>query len=167
MPEVELVPSKVTSLETLAKGKPLLGKRIFMVTVNAITCAVRQFLERMGRVAFFRSGNEPIVLNEEQRDARKAAFIRQMSEKKGMGRRLNQVSGCATHTRTRTRTHTYSYSRLQMRASREVCALKKHFASLACDSFQLPTSFFRLSPISVLWSQIRRVSTTSLTPCHR
>lgn len=32
---------------------------------------VREFLQDMGRVAFFRSGNEPIVLSEEQRDARK------------------------------------------------------------------------------------------------
>ena len=33
---------------------------------------VRQFLEKMGRIAFFRSGNEPLVLNEQQREARKA-----------------------------------------------------------------------------------------------
>ncbi|RWS19340.1 Ring finger 157-like protein, partial [Leptotrombidium deliense] len=43
----------------------------------------------MSRVAFFRSGNEPIVLNEEQREARKAAFLRQLSDKKGIQRRLN------------------------------------------------------------------------------
>lgn len=51
IPEVELVPSKHTSLETLEH--------------------VRRFLEKMNKVAFFRSGSEPIVLNEEQRDARR------------------------------------------------------------------------------------------------
>lgn len=36
---------------------------------------VRQFLEKMGRIAFFRSGNEPIVLNEQQREARKTGIF--------------------------------------------------------------------------------------------
>ncbi|XP_074594889.1 hydroxyacyl-coenzyme A dehydrogenase, mitochondrial-like [Brevipalpus obovatus] len=63
IPEVELVATKYTSLNTLEQ--------------------VRQFLERMGRVAFFRSGPEPIVLSEEQRDSRKNAFIRHMNDQKG------------------------------------------------------------------------------------
>ena len=68
IPEVELLTTKYTSVSTLEK--------------------VRKFLERMGRVAFFRSGPEPIVLSEEQRESRKNAFIRQMNEQKGIGRRL-------------------------------------------------------------------------------
>lgn len=51
IPEVELLTTKFTALEALEK--------------------VRSFLEKMNKVAFFRSGNEPIVLSEEQRDARR------------------------------------------------------------------------------------------------
>lgn len=36
---------------------------------------VRQFLEKMGQIAFFRAGNEPIVLNEQQRNSRKEGII--------------------------------------------------------------------------------------------
>lgn len=49
--EVELLTTKHTSLGALEK--------------------VRSFLEKMNKVAFFRSGLEPIVLSEEQRDARR------------------------------------------------------------------------------------------------
>ena len=70
---------------------------------------MRQFLEKMGRIAFFRSGNEPIVLNDQQREARKAgisrlnhyflclmlwnfkAFIRQLYENKGINNRFPQT----------------------------------------------------------------------------
>ena len=55
IPEVELVTSKHTSLETLEH--------------------VRRFLEKMNKVAFFRSGSEPIVLNEEQREIRRNGII--------------------------------------------------------------------------------------------
>ncbi|XP_053203106.1 3-hydroxybutyryl-CoA dehydrogenase-like [Panonychus citri] len=68
IPEVELITTNYTSVATLEK--------------------VRKFLEQMGRIAFFRSGPEPIILSEEQRESRKNAFIRQMAEKKGIGRRL-------------------------------------------------------------------------------
>ncbi|KAI1302376.1 Lambda-crystallin -like protein [Halotydeus destructor] len=56
IPEVELVTFRDTSLETLEK--------------------VRKFLESMGRVGFFRSGDEPVVLTEEQREIRRADFMR-------------------------------------------------------------------------------------------
>ncbi|CAG2167366.1 unnamed protein product, partial [Oppiella nova] len=72
VPEVELLPSRTyTSLQTLER--------------------VRQFLEKMGRIAFFRSGNEPIVLNEQQREARKSAFVRQLYENKGINHRFAQT----------------------------------------------------------------------------
>lgn len=61
MPEVELLPAKQTSLETLEK--------------------IRRFLEKMNKVAFFRSGNEPIVLNEEQRESRRNGKFTGMIEK--------------------------------------------------------------------------------------
>ncbi|RWS12074.1 3-hydroxybutyryl-CoA dehydrogenase-like protein [Dinothrombium tinctorium] len=88
IPEVELLPSKFTSLETLEKGKKIVCKLNTLI-LNDSPNLVRQFLERMNRVAFFRSGNEPIVLNEEQREARKAAFLRQLNDKNGITRCLN------------------------------------------------------------------------------
>ena len=33
--------------------------------------SVRSLLERMGKTLFFRSGGEPLILSEEQREARK------------------------------------------------------------------------------------------------
>ncbi|GIX74874.1 l-carnitine dehydrogenase [Caerostris extrusa] len=51
IPEVEIVPGSQTALATLEK--------------------VRKFLGRMGKVAFFRSGTEPLVLTSKQREAKK------------------------------------------------------------------------------------------------
>ena len=74
MPEVELLPSRTyTSLETLERGITLeVFNNLFINSFNDLK--VRQFLEKMGRIAFFRSGNEPIVLNDQQREARKAGI---------------------------------------------------------------------------------------------
>lgn len=63
IPEVEIVPGKHTSLSTLEK--------------------VRVFLSRMGKIAFFRSGTEPLVLSPEQREAKKIDFLRSIKENKG------------------------------------------------------------------------------------
>lgn len=63
IPEVEIVPGKLTSISTLEK--------------------VRIFLSRMGKVAFFRSGDDPLVLTEEQRESKKLAFIQQLKENRG------------------------------------------------------------------------------------
>ncbi|KAI2805750.1 hypothetical protein RDWZM_008922 [Blomia tropicalis] len=71
VPEVEITPLRAyTSVETLEK--------------------VRQFLEKMGQIAFFRAGNEPIVLNEQQRNSRKEACIKQIMEGKSMSNRFSQ-----------------------------------------------------------------------------
>ncbi|KAI7690082.1 hypothetical protein SSS_07486 [Sarcoptes scabiei] len=60
VPEVEILPIRShTSVETLDR--------------------VRQFLEKMGQIAFFRSGNEPIVLNEQQRNSRREGDPDQVS----------------------------------------------------------------------------------------
>ncbi|GFT70297.1 l-carnitine dehydrogenase [Trichonephila clavipes] len=63
IPEVEIVPSSYTSLTTLEK--------------------VRQFLSRMGKVAFLRAGKDPRVLTSKEREAKKAEFIKNMRECKG------------------------------------------------------------------------------------
>ncbi|PRD36121.1 UNVERIFIED_CONTAM: lcdH [Trichonephila clavipes] len=75
IPEVEIVPSSYTSLTTLEK--------------------VRQFLSRMGKVAFLRAGKDPRVLTSKEREAKKAVtlnyqslicspeFIKNMRECKG------------------------------------------------------------------------------------
>lgn len=51
---------------------------------------MRQFLEKMGQIAFFRSGNEPIVLNEQQRNSRREACIKQLTEGKSINNRFSQ-----------------------------------------------------------------------------
>ncbi|GFT70976.1 3-hydroxybutyryl-CoA dehydrogenase [Nephila pilipes] len=71
IPEVEIVPSTLTSLITLDK--------------------VRQFLSRMGKVAFFRSGKDPLVLTSKQREAKKAEFIKNMRESKGTVQKIPQT----------------------------------------------------------------------------
>lgn len=44
----------------------------------------------MGQIAFFRSGNEPIVLNEQQRNSRREACIKQLTESKSINNRFSQ-----------------------------------------------------------------------------
>ena len=36
-----------------------------------VSCTVRSLMERMGKTLFFRSGGEPLILSEEQREFRK------------------------------------------------------------------------------------------------
>lgn len=69
MPEVEISPLRAcTSVETLERGQT--GNQLNQFN-KLFHFVVRQFLEKMGQIAFFRSGNEPIVLNEQQRNSRK------------------------------------------------------------------------------------------------
>lgn len=74
VPEVEISPLRAyTSVDTLEKGKMEQSEIAWNSILKQILVAqiVRQFLEKMGQIAFFRSGNEPIVLNEQQRNSRK------------------------------------------------------------------------------------------------
>lgn len=63
IPEVELVLGSCTSVPVLEK--------------------VRVFLARMGKVPFFRSGKDPLVLSPEEREAKKTTFIKFVQENKG------------------------------------------------------------------------------------
>ncbi|XP_013395922.1 peroxisomal fatty acid beta-oxidation multifunctional protein AIM1-like [Lingula anatina] len=65
IPEVEITPGKHTSAEVIEK--------------------VRILLEKMGKTLFFRSGGEPLILSEEQREARKLARIQQIKNQSGLG----------------------------------------------------------------------------------
>ncbi|GFY47182.1 hypothetical protein TNIN_75961 [Trichonephila inaurata madagascariensis] len=71
IPEVEIVPSSYTSLATLEK--------------------VRQFLSRMGKVAFLRAGKDPRVLTSKEREAKKAQFIKNMRECKGTVQKIPPI----------------------------------------------------------------------------
>ena len=59
-------------------GVPFKSTRRVTVTVSfclsvvpVVDCAVRIMLERMGKTMFFRSGQHPLILTEEQREERK------------------------------------------------------------------------------------------------
>ena len=49
----------------------MLNKRATKKITNTLTFSVRTLLEGMGKTLFFRSGEEPLVLTEEQREVRK------------------------------------------------------------------------------------------------
>ncbi|CAH1792547.1 unnamed protein product [Owenia fusiformis] len=66
IPEVEVTPDKLTSAATIEK--------------------VRNLLEKMGKTLFFRSGGEPLILTEEQRELRKQARFEQIKSSSGLGR---------------------------------------------------------------------------------
>lgn len=65
IPEVEVTAGKFTSTGTIEK--------------------VRAMLERMGKTMFFRSGDHPLILTEEQRDDRKKARLEQIQGSSGGG----------------------------------------------------------------------------------
>ncbi|KAH3857268.1 peroxisomal bifunctional enzyme-like [Dreissena polymorpha] len=65
IPEVEITPNKYTSGQTIEK--------------------VRGMLEKMGKTLFFRSGPEPLILSEEQREARLSAYQDQLKANSGVG----------------------------------------------------------------------------------
>ncbi|XP_014787242.1 probable 3-hydroxybutyryl-CoA dehydrogenase isoform X1 [Octopus bimaculoides] len=64
IPEVEITLSQQTSPETIEKG--------------------RKFLEKMGKTLFFRSGTEPLILKEEEKDMRKQLRLEQIKNSFGM-----------------------------------------------------------------------------------
>ncbi|XP_052766169.1 lambda-crystallin homolog [Mya arenaria] len=70
IPEVEITPNKHTSGQTIEK--------------------VRALLEKIGKTLFFRSGPEPLILSEEQREDRLKARKDQLKATSGVG--LNYVS---------------------------------------------------------------------------
>ncbi|KAK3702725.1 hypothetical protein RRG08_042711 [Elysia crispata] len=70
VPEVEICPAKVTSSKVIEK--------------------VRKTLEKMGKTMFFRSGLQPLVLSEEEREDRKKARQEEMLQSCGNGAFLNR-----------------------------------------------------------------------------
>ncbi|OTF76441.1 Ring finger 157-like protein, partial [Euroglyphus maynei] len=88
VPEVEIMPIRsCTSVDTLDRGT---FRNIYSFNIyNPSLMLVRQFLEKMGQIAFFRSGNEPIVLNEQQRNSRREACIKQLTEGKSINNRFS------------------------------------------------------------------------------
>ena len=71
IPEVELTKCSDTSIVTVEKCKNVEAS---MPTNSLIWCiffAGLNLLERCGKTAFFRSGNEPLILNDEQREERR------------------------------------------------------------------------------------------------
>ncbi|ELU17936.1 hypothetical protein CAPTEDRAFT_222534 [Capitella teleta] len=77
IPEVEISPNKYTSSPTIEN--------------------VRTMLERMGKTLFFRSGDEPLILNEDQREARRLARIEQMRSSSGIGAYLEHSLPALSH----------------------------------------------------------------------
>jgi len=77
IPEVELRPNKFTKKETIEK--------------------VRTLLERMGKTLFFRSGGDPLILTEEQREARKQARLEQIRASHGLGSQFNNALPALAH----------------------------------------------------------------------
>lgn len=65
VPEVEITPNKYTSGQVIEK--------------------VRTLLEKMGKTLFFRSGTEPLVLSEEQREERRQVVRDQVKSNSGIG----------------------------------------------------------------------------------
>lgn len=65
IPEVELTPCQHTSQRNVTK--------------------VREMLEKMGKVLFFRSGTQPLILSEQQREERKKACLERILNSSGMG----------------------------------------------------------------------------------
>ncbi|XP_062578079.1 3-hydroxybutyryl-CoA dehydrogenase-like isoform X2 [Saccostrea cucullata] len=64
IPEVEINPASFTAQKSIQK--------------------VRVMLERMGKTLFFRSGNHPLILSEEQREERKALRVEQLLNSSGI-----------------------------------------------------------------------------------
>ncbi|XP_074650952.1 putative 3-hydroxybutyryl-CoA dehydrogenase isoform X2 [Tubulanus polymorphus] len=77
IPEVEIAPNKYTSAAVIEK--------------------VRQLLEKMGKTLFFRSGGEPLILSEEQREERKKARMEQIKNTSGLGYMLQHVVPALSH----------------------------------------------------------------------
>ncbi|KAJ8308799.1 hypothetical protein KUTeg_014311 [Tegillarca granosa] len=77
IPEVEITPNKYTSQNYIEK--------------------VRSMLERMGKTLFFRSGGEPLILSEEQREERKLARLEQINTSSGVGHLFESIIPTLSH----------------------------------------------------------------------
>lgn len=77
IPEVEITPSKCTSPDAIDR--------------------VRSLMERMGKTLFFRSGGEPLILSEEQREFRKNARLEQIKNSSGHSRYLENSLPTFSH----------------------------------------------------------------------
>ncbi|XP_064623519.1 probable 3-hydroxybutyryl-CoA dehydrogenase [Lineus longissimus] len=77
IPEVEITPNKYTSAVAIEK--------------------VRVLLEQMGKTLFFRSGDEPLILTEEQREERKKARFDQIKNTSGLGLMLQGMIPALHH----------------------------------------------------------------------
>ncbi|XP_059178137.1 3-hydroxybutyryl-CoA dehydrogenase-like isoform X2 [Physella acuta] len=70
IPEVEICPAKQTAGEVIEK--------------------VRKLIERMGKTLFFRSGHQPLILTEQQREERKRARLDEILNTSGIGTYLDR-----------------------------------------------------------------------------
>ncbi|CAL1533879.1 unnamed protein product [Lymnaea stagnalis] len=70
IPEVEICPAKQTDGQVIEK--------------------VRKMIERMGKTLFFRSGQQPLILNEQQREDRKKARQEEILNSSGVGTYLDR-----------------------------------------------------------------------------
>ncbi|XP_060067580.1 probable 3-hydroxybutyryl-CoA dehydrogenase [Ylistrum balloti] len=77
IPEVEITPSSFSSQKAIQK--------------------VRIMLERMGKTLFFRSGGEPLILSEEQREERKKARLEQIKSSSGVGHLFESMIPALSH----------------------------------------------------------------------
>lgn len=77
IPEVEITPSTFSAQKSIQK--------------------VRIMLERMGKTLFFRSGGEPLILSEEQREERKKARIEQIKSSSGVGHLFESMIPALSH----------------------------------------------------------------------
>lgn len=77
IPEIEITPCKYTSGTTVDR--------------------VRTLMDRMGKTLFFRSGGEPLILTEEQREQRKQARIEELQSLSGFGHNSAQTFPALTH----------------------------------------------------------------------
>ncbi|KAH9502600.1 hypothetical protein Btru_073879 [Bulinus truncatus] len=78
IPEVEICPAKLTDGQVIEK--------------------VRKFVERMGKTLFFRSGQQPLILTEQQREERKKARQEEILNSSGLGTFMDRSIPALHHT---------------------------------------------------------------------
>ncbi|CAG5128725.1 unnamed protein product [Candidula unifasciata] len=78
IPEIEILPAKLTDSAVIEK--------------------VRKLIERMGKTLFFRSGEQPLILTEKQREERKAARQEEMQLLSASGTQIPRVVPALHHT---------------------------------------------------------------------
>ncbi|KAK3093905.1 hypothetical protein FSP39_021666 [Pinctada imbricata] len=85
IPEVEITPTQYTAQAAVQK--------------------VRAMLERMGKTLFFRSGAQPLVLSEEQREERKIARLEQLKSSSGISMMFEKKIPLLAHEGNSTSSH--------------------------------------------------------------